>query len=145
MVVEGFSPLPYHPNHSHCATSLSQCPGGGRSPQSHPPTPTPRPKTCRYPRCQRPCYVERDGRVHDFCGRTHADRYRAEQTRSSRAAWSHHTEDEPQGLFWWMAGACVLCISTMLMYCLSCAGSVLTAFLLYCCRQGQCLLGVQFP
>ena len=95
---------------------LSQCLGGGHTPQPHPPAPTLRPKTCRYPGCQRSCYVERDGRVHDFCGRTHADRYWAEQTRSSTAAWSHHTEDEPQGVFWWMAGACVLCISTMLMY-----------------------------
>ena len=98
-----------------CHLSVSS-PGGSHTPQPHPPTPTPRPKTCRYNRCQRPCYVERDGRVHDFCGRAHADQYRAEQNRSSRAAWSHHTEDEPQGLFGWMAGACVLCISTMLMY-----------------------------
>ena len=29
---------------------------------------------CRYPGCTKPKYVE-DGRVHDFCGRTHADMF----------------------------------------------------------------------
>jgi hypothetical protein len=35
-------------------------------------------KTCKYPGCSRPCYVE-GNRVHDFCGRTHAQQYKALQ------------------------------------------------------------------
>ena len=31
--------------------------------------------TCRFPGCARPCYVETYGRVHDFCGRTHASEF----------------------------------------------------------------------
>ncbi|CAI8018709.1 N-glycosidase YbiA [Geodia barretti] len=31
--------------------------------------------TCRFPGCARPCYVESYGRVHDFCGRTHANEF----------------------------------------------------------------------
>jgi ribA/ribD-fused uncharacterized protein len=31
--------------------------------------------TCKYPGCSRPCYRESYGRVHDFCGRTHAQEY----------------------------------------------------------------------
>ena len=35
------------------------------------------PPECKMPGCNQPCYVEDNGRVHDFCGKTHAREYRA--------------------------------------------------------------------
>ena len=35
------------------------------------------PPECKMPGCNQPCYVENDGRVHEFCGRSHAREYRA--------------------------------------------------------------------
>jgi ribA/ribD-fused uncharacterized protein len=37
-------------------------------------------KQCKLPGCTRLCYVENDGRVHDFCGRTHATQYNSLQS-----------------------------------------------------------------
>ena len=31
--------------------------------------------TCKLPGCSKPCYVEKGGRVHDFCGKNHAALY----------------------------------------------------------------------
>jgi len=31
--------------------------------------------SCKYPGCLRACFVETSGKVHDFCGRTHAQAY----------------------------------------------------------------------
>ena len=33
-------------------------------------------KNCKLPGCQMPRFVERDGRVHDFCNRTHAEQFK---------------------------------------------------------------------
>ena len=33
------------------------------------------PGQCKVPGCTKPCYVEK-GRVHDFCGRKHAEQYK---------------------------------------------------------------------
>jgi len=30
-------------------------------------------KMCKFPGCDKPCYVEPNGKVHDYCGRTHAN------------------------------------------------------------------------
>ena len=30
---------------------------------------------CKFPNCLRPRYQEPSGRIHDFCGRTHAQQY----------------------------------------------------------------------
>ena len=30
------------------------------------------PPICKMPGCNKQCFVENDGRVHDFCGKTHA-------------------------------------------------------------------------
>ena len=35
------------------------------------------PPECKMPGCNKQCYVENDGRVHEFCGRTHAGQYKA--------------------------------------------------------------------
>ena len=35
------------------------------------------PPECKMPGCKQRCYVEDDGYVHDFCGRSHAKEYRA--------------------------------------------------------------------
>lgn len=29
--------------------------------------------SCKYPGCNKPCFRELNGRVHDYCGRTHAN------------------------------------------------------------------------
>lgn len=31
---------------------------------------------CKIHTCNKPCYVEKGGRVHDFCGKSHADLYK---------------------------------------------------------------------
>ena len=59
-------------------TAASELERGGES--AHAPPPEPRPvsagpasgRMCGLPGCTRPCFIEPDGRVHDFCGRTHA-------------------------------------------------------------------------
>ena len=46
-------------------------------------------KQCKLPGCTRLCYVENDGRVHDFCGRTHATQYNSLQSGGrQRGEWS---------------------------------------------------------
>jgi ribA/ribD-fused uncharacterized protein len=35
------------------------------------------PRTCRLPGCSKACYVEGNGKVHDYCGRTHAQQHGA--------------------------------------------------------------------
>ncbi|CAM9153578.1 unnamed protein product [Hapterophycus canaliculatus] len=32
----------------------------------------PRPATCQLPGCSKPCFVEANGRIHDYCNGTHA-------------------------------------------------------------------------
>ena len=76
----------------------------GQTPRYLPHTPIPIHTICKLPGCQRPCYVEFDGRVHDFCGRTHAQQYLTERARSSRAVQRQHSDNEQQGFFEWMAG-----------------------------------------
>ena len=46
-------------------------------------------KQCKFPGCTESCYVENDGRVHDFCGRTHATQYNSLQSGGrQRGEWS---------------------------------------------------------
>ena len=35
---------------------------------------------CKFPGCVKPCYREPNGRVHEFCGRTHAQQYMASKS-----------------------------------------------------------------
>ena len=35
---------------------------------------------CKFPGCAKPCYKEPSGRVHEFCGRTHAQQYMASKS-----------------------------------------------------------------
>lgn len=35
------------------------------------------PPVCKMPNCNKLCYVENNGHVHDFCGKTHAREYNA--------------------------------------------------------------------
>ncbi len=46
-------------------------------------TPPP-PTICRLAGCQRRCYEERGGRIHDYCGKSHADAHAALQATASR-------------------------------------------------------------
>ena len=38
-------------------------------------TPPPYTSKCKFPGCSRPCFIE-NGKKHDFCGRTHAQKYK---------------------------------------------------------------------
>ena len=31
---------------------------------------------CSKPGCDKDCYIERDGRIHDYCSKTHADEHK---------------------------------------------------------------------
>ena len=42
------------------------------------------PPECKMPGCKQRCYVEDDGRVHEFCGRSHAKEYRAMEEEAER-------------------------------------------------------------
>lgn len=44
-------------------------------------------KVCAYPGCSKPCFVESSGRIHDYCGRKHADEHKALQDRGRRQHW----------------------------------------------------------
>ena len=35
------------------------------------------PPECKMPGCNKRCYVENNGHIHDFCGKTHAGEYKA--------------------------------------------------------------------
>ena len=35
------------------------------------------PPECKMPGCNKQCYVENNGHVHEFCGKTHAGQYKA--------------------------------------------------------------------
>ena len=41
-----------------------------------PPVPLGSPQKCAIPECPRPCYMEEGGKIHECCGRTHAEEYR---------------------------------------------------------------------
>ena len=38
---------------------------------------------CKIPNCAKPCFVEKNGRVHEFCGRGHAELYRKSMTQQA--------------------------------------------------------------
>ena len=38
---------------------------------------------CKIPNCAKPCFVERSGRVHEFCGRGHAELYTKSMTQQA--------------------------------------------------------------
>ena len=38
---------------------------------------------CKIPNCVKPCFVERSGRVHEFCGRGHAELYSKSMTQQA--------------------------------------------------------------
>ncbi|CAM9652716.1 unnamed protein product [Scytosiphon promiscuus] len=46
----------------------------------------PRPATCQLPGCSKLCFVETNGRIHDFCSRTHAEQGRRQAGGPSTAA-----------------------------------------------------------
>ncbi|CAI8029732.1 N-glycosidase YbiA [Geodia barretti] len=45
------------------------------------------PRTCRLPGCSKPCYVEGNGKVHDYCGRTHAQQHGAMSSPREGGRW----------------------------------------------------------
>ena len=54
-------------------------PSTGGPPASMPPSGVMAPggvPKCKIHTCNKPCYVEKGGRVHDFCGKSHADLYK---------------------------------------------------------------------
>ena len=51
----------------------SMGPPSMKPPSSGPPT---TPGQCKIPGCTKPCFVEKNGRAHEFCGKTHADLYK---------------------------------------------------------------------
>ena len=56
------------------------------------PDPDPSKRVCKMPGCDKLCYVENDGRIHDFCGKGHANEYRAmkeEERRQKGEAQPH--------------------------------------------------------
>ena len=58
---------------------LGAGPPTGSFPPSMPPSGAMTPgviPTCKIPNCSKPCYVEKGGRVHDFCGKSHAVLYK---------------------------------------------------------------------
>ena len=38
---------------------------------------------CKIPNCAKPCFVERSGRIHEFCGRGHAELYTKSMTQQA--------------------------------------------------------------
>ena len=41
-------------------------------------------RVCKLPGCNKLCFVENDGYIHDFCGRSHALEYKAKKDQAER-------------------------------------------------------------
>lgn len=41
-------------------------------------------RVCKLPSCDKLCYIENNGYVHDFCGRSHALEYKAKKDEAER-------------------------------------------------------------
>ena len=40
---------------------------------------------CSFPDCEKPCFIERNGRIHDYCSKTHADEHR--KMKEGQGSW----------------------------------------------------------
>ena len=65
-----FSPRPVVTQTNMGPPTMPGAPSGGPPPTA--------PGQCKIPGCTKPCFVEK-GRVHEFCGRTHAELYKKQQ------------------------------------------------------------------
>lgn len=66
-------PAPAYPQHSPTTPQVNpQLPVLQSMPPQLPPQQPSVQRTCKLAGCNKPVYVESSGRVHDFCGRTHA-------------------------------------------------------------------------